>query len=218
MKLLLTSGGVTNPSIARTLFALVGKGPSETSLAVVPTAANVQKGDKMWLIDDLVRLKGQGFRSIDIVDISAVARELWLSRLEEADVLYFEGGNRYHLIEWVTRSGLEGALQELLKNKVYVGMSAGSMITAKRLGLTLSHVVFEDDLDRTEDLNGLGYVGFSFLPHLNNPYFKNLRDDFLQGAVKNVSERVYALDDNSALKVVGDTVEVVSEGEWKRYK
>jgi len=217
MKLLLTSGGVTNPSIARALFELVGKRPEEISLAVIPTASNAEKGDKMWLIDDLVRLKGQGFKGIDIVDISAMARELWLPRLQEADVLYFEGGNRYHLMEHMNRSGLTAALPDLLKDKLYVGMSAGSMITAKRLGLELSHRVFEDDLDRTEDLPGLGLVGFSFIPHLNNPHFKNVTPMFIETVAREVAERVYALDDNSALKVVGDAVEVVSEGAWKRY-
>ena len=217
MKLLLTSGGVTNPSIARALFDLVGKQPQETSLAVIPTASNAQKSDKIWLIDDLVRLKGQGFKGIDIVDISAMARELSLPRLQEADVLYFEGGNRYHLMEHMNRSGLTAALPDLLKNKVYVGMSAGSMITAKRLGLELSHRVFEDDLDRTEDLNGLGFVGFSFVPHLNNPYFKNVTPEFIEKFTEDLSERVYALDDNSALKIVDDKVDVASEGEWKRF-
>ena len=38
----------------------------------IPTASNVEKGDKSWLIDDLMNLKKQGFKSIEIADISAV--------------------------------------------------------------------------------------------------------------------------------------------------
>ena len=50
MKLLLTSGGITNKSIADALFDLVGKKPEDTSLVFIPTASNVEKGDKGWLL------------------------------------------------------------------------------------------------------------------------------------------------------------------------
>ena len=173
MRLLLTSSGITNPSISHALSELVGKKPADTSVVVIPTASNVQGGDKGWLIDDLMNLKKQSFRSIDIADISAIERDLWLPRMEEADVLYFGGGNRYHLMEWMTKSGLAGILADLLREKVYVGMSGGSMVTGRKLGLSLSHALYKDDLDRTEDIEGLGYVGFFFLPHLNNPHFVN---------------------------------------------
>ena len=72
MKLLLTSGGITNASIARALFDLVGKKPEDTTLVFIPTASNVEMGDKGWLIDDLINLKKLNFKSIDIADISAV--------------------------------------------------------------------------------------------------------------------------------------------------
>src|SRR5208337_2344419 len=99
MRFLLTSCGVTNASIARALFDLVGKKPEATTLAFVPTAANAEQGDKGWLIDDLVNLKGLHFKSIDIADISAIDQKLWLSKIEQADVLYFGGGKRYHLMQ-----------------------------------------------------------------------------------------------------------------------
>ncbi len=63
MKLLLTSGGLTNKSIADALFDLVGKKPEDISLVFIPTASNVEIGDKGWFIDDLVNLKRQNFKS-----------------------------------------------------------------------------------------------------------------------------------------------------------
>ena len=217
MKLLLTSSGITNASIAAALFELVGKEPEVTSLIFIPTASNVQQGDKGWLIDDLVNLRKQNLRSIDIVDISALDRKLWFARMKEADVLYFGGGNRYHLMEWMRRSGLLELLPDLLRDKVYVGMSAGSMVTGRNLGLRLSHTLYKDDLDRRKDLDGLGYVGFTFLPHLNNPHFANLKEDSIEDAIRGMAESVYAVDDQSALKIVDNRVSVVSEGAWKAY-
>ena len=34
---------------------------------------------------------------------------------------------------------------------------------------------------------------------------------------REIKDTTFVLDDNSAVKVVEDTVEVVSEGEWKRF-
>lgn len=214
MKLLLTSGGITNKSIADALFDLVGKKPKDTSVVFIPTASNTEIGDKTWLIDDLIDLKKQNFKSIDIADISAVDQKIWKPKLEEADVLFFEGGNTYHLMEWINKSGLVSLLPELLKSRVYVGASAGSMVTSKDLSLRISQIIYEEDLDKTENMIGLNFVDFYFLPHLNSPYFKKLREDFIRETVQGIPERIYALDDDSALKIVDGKVEVISEGKW----
>lgn len=214
MKLLLTSGGITNTSIANALFNLVGKRPEDTSLVFIPTALNIEKGDKEWFIDDLINLKKQNFKCIDIADISAVEEGIWRPKFEEADVLFFEGGNTYHLMEWINRSGLTVLLPEMLKTKVYVGVSAGSMVTNPDLALKISQIVYEEDFGKTEDMKGLGFVDFSFLPHLNSEHFKKLREDNIREVVRGMRKMVYALDDNSALKIVDGKVEVISEGKW----
>ena len=118
MKLLLTSGGLTNRLIVNALFDLVDKEPQDTSLVYIPTAANVEKGDKSWLINDLYNLKKQDFKSIDIADISAVDEKIWRPKLEEADVLFFEGGDTYYLMEWINKSGLVYLFPELLKTLI----------------------------------------------------------------------------------------------------
>lgn len=69
MRLLLTSGGLTNKSIIKAFEGLVGVPKKEIRIAFVPTAANVEEGDKGWLIDDLYRLKSQKYGGVDIVDI-----------------------------------------------------------------------------------------------------------------------------------------------------
>jgi dipeptidase E len=214
MKLLLTSGGLTNMSSTKALFDLVGKKSEETSIVVIPTASNVEKGDKTWFIDDLVNLKKQNFKSIDIADISAVERKIWLSKMEEADVLFFEGGDTFHLMEWMNKSGLTKILPKLLETKVYFGLSAGSMVTNKDMALELTKIIYEEDLDRTEEMKGLNYVDFYILPHLNSPYFKNVREDMVRKTVKGMPEKIYVLDDQSALKVVDGKVEIISKGKY----
>lgn len=214
MKLLLTSAGLTNKSISDALFELVGKKPEETSLVFIPTAANVEMGDKSWLIDDLNNLKKLNFKSIDIADISAVPEEIWRPKIEGADVLFFEGGNTYHLMEWINKSGLAKLLPELLKTKVYVGLSAGSMVTNKDLALKISQIIYEEDLDKTENMLGLNYVDFYVLPHLNSQYFPKLKEENIREVTKGMTEKIYVLDDQSALKIVDGVTEIISEGKY----
>ena len=213
MKLLLTSGGLTNKSIANALFELVGKKPEDTSLCFIPTASNVEKGDKDWLINDLINIHKQNFKSVSIADISAVSEDIWRPQMEEADVLFFEGGNTYHLMKWMNKSGLTNLLPELLKTKVYVGLSAGSMVTSPDLALRLSQIIYREDMEE-EPMVGLNYVDFYFLPHLNSPYFPARMEEKIKEAAKTLSKKIYALDDQSALKIVDGKIEIISEGKY----
>lgn len=215
MKLLLTSGGITNKSIAKALFDLIGKKPQNTTLVFIPTAANVEAGNKGWLINDLVNLKKQNFKVIDIIDISALPKDIWLPRIKRADVLFFEGGNTTHLMYWIKKSGLIKLLPNLLKTKVWVGVSAGSIVTNP--ALTLSNqdkkIYYEENFGyRSEE--ALGLVDFYIRPHLNSSFFPHASKKNLEKVAKEVSETIYGIDDNSAIKVVGNKVKVVSEGEW----
>lgn len=214
MKLLLTSSGLTNNSIAKALFDLTGKTPEETTVVFVPTASNIETGNKDWFITDLINLKKQNFKSIEITDISTVDEEIWKPSFERADVLFFEGGDAYHLMRWLNRTGLSNTLSELLKDKVYVGVSAGSMVTNPDLNLKLSQQVYEEDRLKTEEMKGLNFVNFYFLPHLNSEWFKKLRRENIEKVAENITIPIYALDDESAIKIIDDKIEVVSEGDW----
>lgn len=212
MKLLLSSGGLTNSSIAEALLSLAGKPAAEISLVFIITAAMAEDGDKSWLIQDLFNLQKQGFKSIEIIDISSSDKEVWLPKIEAADILFFGGGDNYYLMSWLKRSGLTDVLPRLLETKVYAGISAGSMVASKSLDLSSSQLIYGEDLDKTEDAVGLGLVDFYFFPHLNSPHFPHVREKQIADFASGHQETVYALDDNSALKIENDKIEVVSEG------
>ena len=218
MKLLLTSNGLANKSIANALLDLVGRPFNKTNLAFIPTAANVEEGDKWWLIDDLILCNNLGFAQVDIVDISALPKNLWKPRIEGADVLLFGGGNVFHLMYWLDKSGLAKLLPELLKKRVYVGISAGSMVCGKRILLSQSKKLYYDDLkDKYKDEQGLGFVDFQIRPHLNNQYFPKVKVEYLKKLAKEIPEPIYVLDDESAIKVVGDKIEIISEGKHAEF-
>lgn len=215
MKLLLTSNGLSNQSIANALFELVDKPASETTVAFIPTAMNVAEGDKDWFIDDLSNIKKQNVKCIDIVDISALPQKVWLPRLEDSDVLFFSGGNTSHLMRWIIESGLRELLPDLLKTKVWAGISAGSMVTNPTLAFSnKDKKIYYEETFGYRDKQGLHFVDFYVRPHLNSRFFPEANKNYLTEAVKDTPVTLYALDDMSALKVVDGTVEVITEGEY----
>ncbi len=218
MKLLLTSSGLRNKSIENALRHLQGKPFGKMNLAFIPTAANVEEGDKWWLIEDLANCKKLGFASVDIVDISALPKSMWQKRLEAAGILLFGGGNTFHLMYWLKKSGLEKLLPLLLKTRVYVGISAGSMVTGKNLSLSQSQKLYYEDLSSEyKDETGLGFVNFHVRPHLNNPSFPKVKVKYLEKLATKIPEPIYAIDDETALKVVDGKVEIVSEGKHAEF-
>lgn len=198
------------------LRELVAKDFGECVLAFVPTAANAEGGDKRWLIHDLNRFADLGFKEMDIVDVSAMPRDSWLPRLQKADVVAVGGGNTSYLMAWIKRSGLAEALPALLTTRVYVGISAGSMVMAPKLKEKEMQRLYEEPITDDDTNDGLGFVDFLVVPHMNSPHFPRVAE-LIDEVAKGSEVPFYAIDDASAVKVADGATEVVSEGAWKRY-
>lgn len=216
MRLLLTSAGLTDKGIHQALLDLAHKQAGDVHIAFIPTAANVEWGNKGWLIKDLATFKKLGYRSVDIVDISALSPSIWEPRLKVAQVLCFGGGNTFHLMHWLKQSGLAALLPKLLKTRVYMGISAGSMVASRSLSFSQSKKFYYPDKSTTaqDTKGGLDLVDFLIRPHLNSPYFPKVRQPFIKKLAEETSETVYALDDRTALKVIGKKVIVVGGGKY----
>lgn len=213
MKFLLTSAGVVNDSIKQALFELIGKSASETKVVFVPTAATMVADDKSWLVQNYTDFLKLGLKSFDIVDIAAVPKENWMQRFETADMICFGGGDEQYLVKVMRQSGVADALPELLKTRVYMGISAGSMVMGRLLPSELTRHLWPEESFEGSDM-GLGMLDLSILPHLNSDYFAHLRVPLIQSLADQFPETIYALDDASALKVVDGQIDIVSEGEF----
>jgi dipeptidase E len=217
MKLLLTSAGLSNQSIIKAFSDLVGLPNDKIKIAFIPTAANVEEGDKSWLIEDYINLKNQKYSSIDIVDIASVSKDIWLPRLKEANVIFVGGGNTFFLMSWLKKSGLVKILPELLKTRVYVGISAGSMVATINLRMSTSQKSYSEKIFPLENDEGLGFVNFHIRPHLNSEFFPKVRVEYLAEEAKEIPEPIYAIDNNTAVMINDNQVKVISEGNWKKF-
>lgn len=215
MKLLLTSGGVTNPSIRSTLVRMLGKPIEECRALCVPTA---QWGHPMCgpesvqgLIaggPDWPYLTGLGWSSLGVLELAALptlGADRWGPWVREADVLLVDGGDATYLCHWMRESGLAELLPSL-PDLVWVGVSAGSMVMTPRIGDLFVEWPSAPD-DRT-----LGVVDFAIFPHLDAFPGNSLADAERWAA--DIGIPAYAIDEQTAISVVDGVVEVVSEGNW----
>lgn len=154
-------------------------------------------------------LASMEWRSLGVLELTAlptIGVERWVPWVREADVLLVEGGEAMYLCHWMRESGLAGLLPSL-PDTVWVGVSAGSMVMTPRIGDAFVEWPAAPD-DRT-----LGVVDFSIFPHLD-VFPSNTLEEAERWAA-DIGHPAYVIDDQTAIKVADDTVEVVSEGHWK---
>jgi dipeptidase E len=221
MKLLLTSAGIKNTSIHNALLDLLGKPIAEASALCIPTAGyGHPQGSPAgaWRF-----ISGQeprtpmcelGWKSLGVLELTALPsldKERWVSWVRETDVLLVNGGDALYLSYWMQESGLADLLPSL-RDTVWVGLSAGSMVMTPRIGQDFVGWKPPTGGDET-----LGLVDFSIFPHLDHEMLpENTMADAERWAAR-IPNPAYAIDDETAIKVVDGAVEVVSEGHWKLF-
>lgn len=211
MKLLLTSAGIRNQTIATSLQVLCGRPIIDVRTAFITTAANVEAGDKGWFISQIINLKKFGYEWIDLIDISAPGVD-WRARLGGIDVIVMSGGNTFHLLDQVRRSGFDDWLKEHLNSLVYVGISAGSIIATPSIAIA-SIDNGDVNVSGITDLTGLSIVPFEVSPHTP----ESVSHDGNKAYKASIQNELYGLDDESAIQIVDDAISIISEGKWVKY-
>ena len=220
MKLLLTSAGIKNASIHRALVELLGKPIAESSALCIPTATYPMRNGAAlaWRFisgqEPRCPMTELGWKSVGVLELTAlpsVDKAVWIPMVEETDVLLVNGGDTLYLSYWMQQSGLADLFPSL-RETVYVGLSAGSMVMTPNIGEDFVHWRPPCGGDHT-----LGLVEFAIFPHLDNP---ELPENTLADAerwVAGMTVPAYAIDDQTAIRVVDGTTGVISEGHWKLF-
>jgi dipeptidase E len=219
VRLLLTSAGVKNASIHEALVDLLGKPITDCDALLIPTAGYGHPHGKpagAWRFitgrESSTPMSELGWKSLGVLELTAlpsIDKERWVSWVREADVLLVNGGDALYLSYWVQQSGLVDLLPSLPET-VWVGLSAGSMAMTPRIG--------SDFVGWQPPAGGeraLGIVDFSIFPHLDNPLCPENTMPAAEKWAAEIGVPGYAIDDETAIRVVDGAVDVVSEGHWK---
>jgi len=242
MKLLLTSSGISNAGIHNALVGLLGKPIAESNALFIPTAIYPFPGGAGMAWQAICgKAKSPfcelGWKSLGVLELTAlpsIDKKAWVPAVEETDALLVWGGDPVYLSYWMWQSGLADLLASLRSEAVYVGVSAGSMAASSTFGETYSNprgcsgsplkseeIMFAapgGEISATfVTARGAGLVDFALIPHLDHERFPENSMANAEKWAARLPVPVYAIDDQTAIKVTGDTVEVVSEGHWKLF-
>jgi dipeptidase E len=220
MKYLLTSAGIKNASIHDALVGLLRKPIAESNALCIPTAgyghpqgspAGAWRFITGRATTPMCELGWKSMGVLELTVLPSVGKERWVPWVREADVLLVNGGDALYLCHWMRQSGLVDILPSL-RETVWVGLSAGSMVMAPRIGEE-----FVGWKPPTDGDSALGIVDFSIFPHLDHELLpENTMADAERWAAK-IAGPAYAIDDDTAIKVTDGSVEIVSEGHWKLF-
>lgn len=221
MKLLLTDSGIKNASIHNALVEMLGKPIEECNALCIPTAGyghphGTPQGAYRFVsgLEDRCPMIELGWNSMGVLELTALPslkRERWMGWIQASDALLVNGGDALYLAHWMRQSGLLDLLPEL-DDKVWVGLSGGSMVMAPRIG---------SDFVGWEPVGGgdqaLGLVDFCIFPHVGAEGCDWNTWENAEKWAAEIGGKAYATDVQTAFKVVDGKVDIISEGTWKLF-
>jgi dipeptidase E len=231
VKLLLTSGGISNTTIEKALVELLGKPIAESSALCIPTASYATPDPAGMAYQFITGTAPSpmcdiGWKSLGVLELTALPsmkEALWIPKVQQTDALLVWGGDVLYLCHWMRQSGLADVLPSLPHEMVYVGVSSGSMVMTPNFGELYDDwfcrepsTIPADDLPAADD-RGLRLVDFALFPHVDHPRSPPNSMANAERWAAGRSVPTYAIDDDTAIKVVDGDVEVISEGHWKLF-
>ena len=153
------------------------------SIVYIPTYPDKRDKCKKLAESNIFKNIGITFERIIVLDNTYTEDEI-KNVINENELFFLYGGNPYKQIEFINKY----KISELIKNKVIIGLSAGSINMSE-----ISICTKDDEFEESQMYQGMGLVSFSVEPHfdLSN---KEVLIDLLEFS-KNTD--IYALEDDA---------------------
>ena len=136
------------------------------TVTYIPTAGIAEDVEGM-VEEETSTLESLGM-TVDVLEVSSASYDSIVNSLTKNDIIFVGGGNTFFLLQELRRSGADQILiREVEKGKLYIGESAGSIITCPDIG----YCAEMDSPEKAPDLidyAGLNLVDFYIVPHIGN--------------------------------------------------
>lgn len=141
-------------------------------VTLIPTASIVE--EVTFFVDSGKKALEKLGLIVDELELSTATIEEIELKIESNDIIYVTGGNTFFLLQEMKKTGADKLIiDEVNAGKLYIGESAGSVITAP----SIEYVSSMDSSEKAQDLenfNALNLVNFYPIPHYNNQPFKKM--------------------------------------------
>ena len=155
-----------------TIFADFKQDLKGKTVTFIPTASIVEKV-VFYVASGKKALEKLGLK-VDILEISTAEPEEINTKLRNNDFIYVTGGNTFFLLQELKRTGADKIItEEVNAGKVYIGESAGAMITSPNV----EYATAMDSVKKApnlENFDALGLVPFYTVPHYTNFPFQKV--------------------------------------------
>ncbi|MFA6190168.1 MAG: Type 1 glutamine amidotransferase-like domain-containing protein [Candidatus Staskawiczbacteria bacterium] len=207
--LLLTSTGMV--SMRDEITKLLTKPAYDITVAFITTAAKPQE-NLDYLKNDLIIMRDEMGFNVEEIDIDGKKESEVMSLIEMKDIIFVAGGNTFYLLKSMRACNFERIIKKLLKEgKVYIGVSAGSMVAGK----TIQTAGWGEDGDKNivklKNLKGLGLVPFDIFCH-----YLPEHAEIIKQKIKNPKKRfknLKIITDEQAILVQGKETDLIGRGE-----
>ena len=136
------------------------------TVTYIPTAGIAEDVEGM-VEEETSTLESLGM-TVDVLEVSSASYDSIVNSLTKNDVIFVGGGNTFFLLQELRRSGADQILiREVEKGKLYIGESAGSIISCPDIGYCAEMDSPEKAPDLT-DYAGLNLVDFYIVPHIGS--------------------------------------------------
>ena len=175
------------------------------TVTYIPTAGIAEDVEGM-VEEETSTLESLGMM-VDVLEVSSASYDSIVNSLTKNDVIFVGGGNTFFLLQELRRSGADQILiREVEKGKLYIGESAGSIITCPDIGYCADMDSPEKAPDLT-DYAGLNLVDFYIVPHIGN---KEMGESAQKAVEKYSSElELKAITDEQVILVEEGRVEIL---------
>ena len=155
--IILTSNGLSSEKLLNETQKYV----SQNMKAAIVTTASVGYKEKDWHVP---RLKSE----LEQIGLTATCFDFEFESpqfLFQYDLVEIIGGNPFYLLNQVRLRDAKNIFSEIAKNKILIGISAGSIVLQKNIDLIAQYSPEMNNDIQLKDLTGLALTNIEILPH-----------------------------------------------------
>ncbi len=199
MKLFLASEG-SDPLTTQKLDKFVS-GLKNKKVAYIPTAKN-GNGEGGWSESNSWQYLLKNSNGPECIELENYLHGIDRKLFKNKDVIWITGGAAGYLMYWVLRTGFNELLPELLKEKIYVGSSAGAMITGPDLRVCDWYI--DENEKGASNIPSLNLVDFDIYPHYDDIHLEKIKENYK-------GNKLYLLKNGEEIIVEDGKVTVIGE-------
>ena len=169
--------------------------------------------------DEYTAKVGKVFQDIGYAIDGIHVAENYQELIKKAEAIVVGGGNTFHLVHWLHKTGIIETIREKVNNGTpYIGWSAGSNVASPTLKTTNDMPIIEP-----VSFSGLNLIPFQINPHYTDAVIPNHNGETREQRIREflvVNSDVYVvgLQEGTMLNIEGESMKLIGDKPMRFFK